>query len=61
MHAAIVDLHYYNNAGQHKLALMQTRKEHLRLEKSLLQQQRDVRRLEQAYKTTTSGGVNNII
>jgi hypothetical protein len=38
--------------GQHRLALMQTRKEHSRLEKALLQQQRDLRRLEEAYKTT---------
>ena len=37
--------------GQHRLALMQTRKEHSRLEKALLQQQRDLRRLEEAYKT----------
>lgn len=41
--------------GQHKLALAQTRKEHLRLEKALLQQQRELKNLEQAYRTTKSG------
>ena len=41
--------------GQHRLALMQTRKDHSRLEKTLLQQQRDLRRLEEAYKITQAG------
>ena len=41
--------------GQHRLALMQTRKDHSRLEKALLQQQRDLRRLEEAYKITKAG------
>ena len=41
--------------GQHKLALAQTRKEHLRLEKALFQQQRELKKLEQAYRTTKSG------
>ena len=52
-------IHYTLNChlltGQHKLALAQTRKEHLRLEKALLQQQRELKKLEQAYRTTKSG------
>ena len=46
---------YVTFTGQHRLALMQTRKEHSRLEKTLLQQQRDLRKLEQAYRTTKAG------
>ena len=44
-------------AGKERLALLQTQKEQARLEKILLQLQRELRELEQAHKATRLGSV----
>ena len=55
------NLFHYNITGKHKMVLLQIQKDQNKLEKTLLQLQRELRQLEHAHKATRLGMVYIII